>query len=190
MQLSALMVYFYLGNTSVRSPLFRSAWQDPSSARLCRVLSLARQPEGKQQQRLLSRRAGEKKESRLPPLSGRSSKALSTAVRTTQGDLPDSISLTLFSVPKPNSWHVKTLLPMPASVQVFQPRNLFCADSKTHAKLSLAVSSAQNDLSFPLPVFTVTLWCLNYMYVYFLHSGCLSEVPCHPLKAEHYPGTT
>lgn len=131
-QLPALMVYVYLGNTSVCSPLSRPAWQDPSSARLCRALSLARQPEGKQQQRLLSKRAGEKTESRLAPLSGRSSKAPSTAVRTTQGDLPDSISLTLFSVPKPNSWHVKTLLPMPAPAQVFQPRSLFCADSKMH----------------------------------------------------------
>lgn len=59
-----------------------------------------------------------KERKQAPPLSGRSNKVLSTAVRMTQGDLPDSISSTLFSVPKPNSWHVKTLLPMPASAQV------------------------------------------------------------------------
>lgn len=180
MQLCTLTVYVYLGNTWVCSRLWRSAWLDLCSARLCWALWPARQPEGKQRWCFLSKRAGEKKENRLLRLSGRSNKALSTAVRVTQGDLPDSISLTLFSVPKPNSWHVKTWLPKPGPVQVScwsckvlstpeqSPRNLFVLTAKWIRKYYMPSTGTKWTAVSIAPVFTVTLWCLRFIYLYFL----------------------
>lgn len=162
MQLCTLTVYVYLGNTWVCSPLWRSAWLDLCSARLCWALWPARQPEGKQCWCFLSKRAGEKKENRLLRLSGRSNKALSTAVRMTQGDLPDRISLTLFSVPKPNSWHVKTWLPKPGPVQVSvgadparcwaplsNPLETFLSWQQNGLESIICHQQAQNELPFP-----------------------------------------
>lgn len=162
MQLCTLTVYVYLGNTWVCSPLWRSAWLDLCSARLCWALWPARQPEGKQCWCFLSKRAGEKKENRLLRLSGRSNKALSTAVRMTQGDLPDRISLTLFSVPKPNSWHVKTWLPKPGLVQVSvgadparcwaplsNPLETFLSWQQNGLESIICHQQAQNELPFP-----------------------------------------
>lgn len=191
--------YVYLRNTWVCSPLCRSAWLQPSSARLCRALSPARQPEGKQCWRFLSKRAVEKKESRLPRLSGRSNKVLSTAVRTTQGDLPDSISSTLFSVPKAKQLTRQNLaanactspaLHRGPSCKVLStpeqmPRNLFCPDSKMHWKVLFAVKGAQNALLFPSPLFSLPLCGVCISCTYIFYGGCLSAVPCHPPKAKH-----
>lgn len=191
------MVCVYLENAWVYSPRFRSAWQDPSPARLCWALSPARQPKGKQHWHFLYKRARDKKESRLLWLSGKSNKGLSTAVRMTQGDLPGSINSTLLSVPKPNSWHVKTLPSIPASAQISVGADLARCWAPLSRSLEtllsweqntweglLAVNGAQNGLLFPLALFSLSFRSVCTSYRYIFYGVCPSEVPCHLLQGK------
>lgn len=91
MQLSVLVVHVYLGNTQLRSP--------PCKAVPGTVTGQAARREAALTLAFREGRGSERKQA--PWLSGRSNKALSAAVRMTQGDVPDRISSTLFSVPKP-----------------------------------------------------------------------------------------
>lgn len=149
----------------------------------------------------LTGRQGIRKKAGSSWLSGKSNKGLSTAVRMTQGNLTGSISSTLFSVPKPRSWHVKTLPTIPAQISVGADPARCCA----HLSRSLeTLSSWQQNIwesiicsqwgpnwtAVPIvPIFTANLQCLHFLQVYFLWV-CPSEVPCHLPKAKHSPGTT
>lgn len=168
---SAVMVQVYIENAWVCSPCFRPArhCHRPGS-------------QGKQHWHFLYKKAGDKKERRPLWLSGKSNKGLSTAVRMTQGNLPGSINSTLFSVPKPKGWHVKTLLSIPASVQISVGADPARCWAPLSRSLETLLSWQQNKWEsiicsqrgpnwtvVPIvPVFTVILQCLHSIQAHFL----------------------
>lgn len=122
-------------------------------------------------------RQGIRKKTGSSWLSGKSNKGLSTAVRMTQGNLPGSINSTLFSVPKPKSWHAKTLLSAPASAQISveaDPARCWAPLSRTlETLLSMRKYYLQSmgptlDCVPIVPLFTVILQCLHFIQVCFL----------------------
>lgn len=147
-------------------------------------------------------RQGIRKKAGSSWLSGKSNKGLSTAVRMTQGNLPGSINSTLLSVPKPKSWHVKTLLSIPALAQI----SVEAGPARCWAPLSRSLETllswqqntwksiicsqwSSNWTAVSIVPISLPFCCVCTPYRYISYGVCPSEVPCHLLKEKDSPET-